>query len=101
MPFTIITVVAACGFVGLFFFTLRLFDAKKGIQVRWEGARRHLFAIAVGLCAFVVLFALLQMLYLFESDLFSWRALLDIMQLSFVLLVGGAVIIAGAVIFSK
>jgi len=69
--------------------------------MRWEGAPRHFSAVAVGLCAFIVLFALLQMLDLFESDLFSWGELLDILQLSFVLLVGGGMIIAGALIFSR
>jgi hypothetical protein len=101
MPISVITSVAAFGFVGLVFLARRLFDAEKGIQVRWEGAPRHLCAIAGGLCAFIVLFALLQMLDLFESDLFSWGKLLDILQISFVLLVGGGTIIAGALIFTR
>jgi len=100
MPIAIVTGFAAFGFVGLVFLARRLFDPEKGIQVLWEGAPRHLLAIAVGLCSFIVLFALLQMLNLFESDLFSWGALLDILQLSFVLLVGGGMIVIGAAVVS-
>ncbi len=101
MLIEIVTGVAAFGFVGLVFSARRLFDPEKGIQIQWEGAPRHLFALAVGLCAFIVLFALLQMLSLFESDLFSWGALLDILQRSFVLLVGGAMIVIGAVVVGR
>lgn len=101
MPIEIVTIVAFCSFVGLIFFGRRLFDSRKGIQVRWEGAPKHLFAVGIGLFAFVILFALMLMLNLFESELFSWAALLDILQLSFVLLVGGWMIVLGVVMVSR
>lgn len=101
MPIEIVTIVAFCGFVGLIFFGRRLFDSKRGVQAQWEGAPKHLFAVGIGLFAFVVLFALMLMLDLFESELFSWAALLDILQLSFVLLVGGWMIVLGALMVSR
>jgi hypothetical protein len=101
MFFPIVTLVTFCGLLSLIFLANRIFDSETGIQRRWEGAARHLFALAIGLCAFIILFALLQLLALFEGDHFTWIALGQILQVSFILLVAGGMIIGGAVMLSK
>ena len=100
MPGALITSFSIAGFVILLVSTRHFFDAKNGIQTRWDGAVRHCVAVAVALCAFVVLFTLLQLLDLFERDLFSLSAFLSILQFSFVLLVSTAVVILTALILA-
>jgi hypothetical protein len=101
MFFPIVTFVACCGLVSLIFLFKRIFDSQTGIQRQWDGAPRHLFALATGLCGIILFFALLQLLDLFEGERFTWSALVHILQVSFILLVGGGMIIAGALMLSK
>ena len=100
MPGALITSFSIAGFVILLLSTRHLFNTKNGIQTRWGGAVRHSVAVAVALCAFVVLFTLLQLLDLFERDFFSLSAFLGILQFSFVLLVSGGLVILTALILA-
>jgi hypothetical protein len=90
-----LTIFFIAGFLILLVSIKHLFDSEKGIQNRWRGAIHHTIAVAVALCALVVLIALLQLLDLFEREPFSFSAFLDILQFSFVILVSiGLVIFA-------
>jgi hypothetical protein len=97
----LITSFSVAGSVILLLSTRHLFDSEKGIQNRWEGAVRHSIAVAVALCAIVVLFTLLQLLDLFERDFFSLYAFLDILQLSFALLVSGGMVILTVMVVAR
>jgi hypothetical protein len=101
MDGALITSFFIAGFVILVWSIMHLFNAENGIQTRWRGAIRHSVAVAVALCAFVVLFTLLQLLHLFERDLFSLSAFLGILHVSSVLLVSGGVVILGALILAR
>lgn len=97
----LIAILSIIGFLILLVSVRRLFNSENGIQNRWVGAGRHAIAVAVALSAFVVLFTLLQLLHLFESGLFSLSAFLGILQVSFVLLVGGGLVIAAALVLAS
>ncbi len=101
MPGVLITSFSIAGSVILLLSTRHLFNSENGIQNRWEGAVRHTIAVVVALCAIVVLFTLLQLLDLFERDLFSLYAFLDILQFSFALLVSGAMVILIAMVVAR
>ena len=98
MSSVLLTSFSIAGFVILAVSIRQLFDPKRGIQKRWEGAVRHTVAIAIALCALVVLFTLLQLLDLFESNLYSLDGFFDILQFSLALLVGGGMIVAVALV---
>jgi hypothetical protein len=78
-----------------------LFDRQKGMRTRWEPAVRHFLAAVVGLFAFVFLFGILQVLDLFERQYFSWRSLLDILQVSLIVLAIGGMAAIGSVAIDK
>ena len=90
---TFFTIFFIIGFAVLVMLIRRLFDSEKGIQKSWEGATRHLCALAAALIGMVVLFTLLQLLDLFEGDLFTLAGFLSILQVSFILSVGIALVI--------
>ena len=96
-----ITIFSIVGFVLLLVLTKYLFNSGKGIQNRWEGAIHHAIALAVALCAFVVLIALLQLLDLFERELFSFSAFIGILQSSFLILVGSGLVILTVLTLAK
>lgn len=100
MP-ALVTIFVFCGSVCLIIAIRHLLVSREEIHRLWEGAPRHVFALGVGLCAFVVLFSMLQLLDLFERDLFSWSAFFHRLQTSFVLLISGGTIVVAALMLGK
>ena len=96
----ITSVTLICLIIGFTFLIRRLYKLRKKILSRWESAFRHIVAVLAGLCAFVSLFGLLQLLNLLERDAFSWVALFNTFQVSLALLIGGGIIVAASLVLS-
>jgi hypothetical protein len=79
----------------------RVVKARQALTAQWHGAIRHTVAAIVGWFAFVVLFGLLQLLDFLERDSFSWHALLSIIQISILLLAGGAFVVTSVLLYCK
>jgi len=86
-------IVLLCIAIGLIIYIIVLVRRRKNLQVRWNGAVRHIVALILGWVSFATLSALLVMLDLFESKKFSLVTFADSLFIPLIIFIAGMVIL--------